>query len=108
MMAAVHVIGGLALLVFCLPLVATGPILRVIFSGMYIENNPEVAERLAAVPPEVPVAALLAIGVPLPAVMAFWLASPLMDPSMFVLTAGVLGTEFAIGKTVAEDGSPGR
>jgi uncharacterized membrane protein YraQ (UPF0718 family) len=47
------------------------------------------------------IAALLAMGVPLSAVMAFWLASPIMDPSMFVLTAGVLGTEFAIAKTIA-------
>lgn len=47
------------------------------------------------------IAALLAMRVPLAAVMAFWLASPLMDPSMFVLTAGILGLEFAIFKTVA-------
>ena len=47
------------------------------------------------------IAALLAIGVPLAPVMAFWLASPVMDPSMFVLTAGVLGVEFAVGKTLA-------
>ena len=47
------------------------------------------------------IAALLAMGVPLAPVMAFWLASPLMDPSMFVLTAGVLGFEFALAKTVA-------
>lgn len=46
------------------------------------------------------IAALLAMGVPLSAVMAFWLASPIMDPSMFVLTAGVLGIEFAIAKTL--------
>ncbi|MBR3369604.1 MAG: permease [Rhodobacteraceae bacterium] len=46
------------------------------------------------------IAALLAMGVPLAPVMAFWLASPLMDPSMFVLTAGVLGLEFAIAKTL--------
>ena len=38
------------------------------------------------------IAALLSMGVPLAAVMAFWLSSPLMDPSMFVLTAGTLGT----------------
>lgn len=50
------------------------------------------------------VAALLAIGVPLPAVMAFWLASPLMDPTMFLLTAGVLGTEFAVAKTLVAVG----
>lgn len=47
------------------------------------------------------VAALLAMGVPLAPVMAFWLASPLMDPSMFLLTVGVLGLDFALGKTLA-------
>lgn len=47
------------------------------------------------------IAALLAMGVPLSAVMAFWLASPVMDPSMFMLTTGVLGFEFAIAKTIA-------
>lgn len=46
------------------------------------------------------IAALLAMGVPLSAVMAFWLASPIMDPSMFVLTTGVIGYEFAVAKTV--------
>jgi uncharacterized protein len=50
------------------------------------------------------IAALLTMGIPLSAVMAFWLASPIMDPSMFVLTAGVLGTEFAIAKTLAAIG----
>jgi uncharacterized membrane protein YraQ (UPF0718 family) len=47
------------------------------------------------------IAALLAMGVPLPPVMAFWLASPIMDPSMFVLTVGTLGTTFALYKTAA-------
>jgi uncharacterized membrane protein YraQ (UPF0718 family) len=46
------------------------------------------------------IAALLAMGVPLSAVMAFWLASPVMDPSMFALTTGVLGFEFAVAKTI--------
>ena len=46
------------------------------------------------------IAALLAAGTPLSAVMAFWLASPLMDPAMFAITAGGIGTGFAIGKTV--------
>jgi uncharacterized membrane protein YraQ (UPF0718 family) len=50
------------------------------------------------------IAALLAMGVPLSAVMAFWLASPVMDPSMFVLTTGVMGLDFAIAKTVAAVG----
>ncbi len=47
------------------------------------------------------IAALLALGAPLGAVMAFWLASPLMDPAMFAITTGTLGWEFAIAKTVA-------
>jgi uncharacterized protein len=47
------------------------------------------------------IAALLYMGVPLAAVMAFWLASPLMDPSMFALTTGVLGAQFALFKTGA-------
>jgi uncharacterized membrane protein YraQ (UPF0718 family) len=47
------------------------------------------------------IAALLAVGAPLAAVMAFWLASPLMDPAMFVITWGELGLGFAIGKTIA-------
>jgi uncharacterized membrane protein YraQ (UPF0718 family) len=47
------------------------------------------------------IAALLSMGVPVAAVMAFWLSSPLMDPSMFMLTAGTLGLQFAIAKTIA-------
>jgi uncharacterized protein len=47
------------------------------------------------------IAALLAMGVPLGPVMAFWLASPVIDPSMFVLTAGMLGLQFAVAKTMA-------
>jgi len=47
------------------------------------------------------IAALLAAGTPLSAVMAFWLASPLMDPAMFSITAGQLGFEFALAKTAA-------
>jgi uncharacterized protein len=47
------------------------------------------------------IAALLAMGVPLGPVMAFWLASPVIDPSMFVLTAGMLGLQFAVAKTIA-------
>ena len=51
-----------------------------------------------------PIAALLAMGVPLSAVMAFWLASPIMDPSMFVLTAGMISFEFAAAKAIAAIG----
>ena len=50
------------------------------------------------------VAALLAAGAPLSAVMAFWLASPLMDPAMFAITTGSLGADFAVAKTVAAVG----
>lgn len=50
------------------------------------------------------IAALLALGAPLSAVMAFWLSSPLMDPAMFLITSGTLGSEFAIAKTVAAVG----
>ena len=50
------------------------------------------------------IAALLAVGAPLSAVMAFWLASPLMDPAMFLITAGTLGLPFAVAKTAAAVG----
>lgn len=50
------------------------------------------------------IAALLSMGVPLAPVMSFWLASPLMDPSMFLMTAGTLGSGFAIAKTAAAIG----
>lgn len=50
------------------------------------------------------IAALLAMGTPLAPVMAFWLASPVMDPAMFAMTAGTLGVGFAIGKTLAAIG----
>ncbi|MBT8416640.1 MAG: permease [Silicimonas sp.] len=50
------------------------------------------------------IAALLAVGAPLSAVMAFWLASPLMDPAMFLITAGTLGLPFAVAKTMAAVG----
>lgn len=47
------------------------------------------------------IAGLLAAGVPLAPVMAFWLSSPVMDPVMFVLTSGAIGLEFAVVKTLA-------
>jgi len=46
-------------------------------------------------------AGLLATGVPLAPVMAFWLSSPVTDPAMFAVTAATLGYGFAIGKTLA-------
>lgn len=50
------------------------------------------------------IAALLAMGTPLSAIMAFWLSSPMIDPPMFLITASALGFEFAIAKTVAAVG----
>ncbi len=47
------------------------------------------------------VAGMLSAGVPLAPVMAFWIASPIMDPEMFVLTAAILGVPFALAKTVS-------
>jgi hypothetical protein len=46
-------------------------------------------------------AGLLASGVPLAPVMAFWLASPVTDPAMFAVTAATLGSGFAVAKTLA-------
>ena len=50
------------------------------------------------------VASLLVAGVPIAPVLAFCIASPIMDPEMFILTAAGLGMEFAIVKTVAAVG----
>jgi uncharacterized membrane protein YraQ (UPF0718 family) len=50
------------------------------------------------------IAAMLAMGAPLSAVMAFWLASPLMDPAMFLITSSAMGVDFAIAKTFAAVG----
>jgi len=47
------------------------------------------------------IAAMLGAGVPLAPVMAFWIASPIMDPEMFVLTAAGIGFNFAVAKTIA-------
>jgi uncharacterized membrane protein YraQ (UPF0718 family) len=44
---------------------------------------------------------MLGAGVPLAPVMAFWIASPIMDPEMFILTAAGIGLNFAIAKTLA-------
>jgi uncharacterized membrane protein YraQ (UPF0718 family) len=47
------------------------------------------------------VAGLLASGVPLAPIMAFWLASPITDPGMLTVTAGTIGLDFALGKSLA-------
>jgi uncharacterized membrane protein YraQ (UPF0718 family) len=50
------------------------------------------------------IAAMLGAGVPLAPVMAFWIASPIMDPEMFILTAAGIGLNFTIAKTMAAIG----
>jgi uncharacterized membrane protein YraQ (UPF0718 family) len=50
------------------------------------------------------VAGLFGAGVPLAPVMAFWIASPLMDPTQFFVIAGSIGLGFAIAKALAAVG----
>jgi len=47
------------------------------------------------------VATLLISGVPLAPVMAFWIASPSMDPEMFFLSVAMLGWELAVWRMIA-------
>ena len=47
------------------------------------------------------VRSLLVAGAPLAGVMAFWIASPLMDPEIFLFTVGLLGWDLAIARLVA-------
>lgn len=47
------------------------------------------------------VAGLLASGVPLAPVMAFWIASPTMDPEIFALSVGILGWPLALARLAA-------
>lgn len=51
------------------------------------------------------IAALLRRGLPLAPVMAFWVSSPIMGPSMVIVTVGVLGLPFAVAKTLAAFGT---
>jgi hypothetical protein len=43
----------------------------------------------------------LKAGVPLSVAMAFWFASPTMDPEIFALTAGILGVPIAVARLLA-------
>ena len=47
------------------------------------------------------IAGMLAAGVPLAPVMAFCLASPLMDPETFLITTAAIGLDFAVARTAA-------
>ena len=50
------------------------------------------------------IAVLLRRGLPLAPVMAFWVSSPVTDPSMLLITAGIIGIPFAVAKTVSAFG----
>ncbi|MBL0715515.1 MAG: permease [Desulfosarcina sp.] len=49
-------------------------------------------------------AAMLRAGVPLAPVMAFCIASPVMDPEIFIITAAGISLEFAVAKTITAVG----
>ncbi|MCK5328968.1 MAG: permease, partial [Candidatus Latescibacteria bacterium] len=44
------------------------------------------------------VGALMAVGVPAPPLIAFLVSSPLMNPSLFMITGGALGWQMAIAR----------
>ena len=44
------------------------------------------------------IAGLLASGIPLAPIMAFWIASPTMDPEIFALSVGILGWPLALAR----------
>ncbi len=50
------------------------------------------------------IAVLLRSGIPLPAIFAFWIASPLMSPDIYLLTAGAVGVGFANARLVSTIG----
>lgn len=47
------------------------------------------------------IAAMLAAGIPMAPIMAFWITSPLMSPESFVLTYSILGREMAVARLTA-------
>ena len=47
------------------------------------------------------IAGLLAAGVPVAPVMAFWIASPWMNPQAFVLTSAVFDFDFAMARLIS-------
>ena len=47
------------------------------------------------------IAVLLQSGTPLSAVMAFWIASPVISPDLFLYTAGILGIDVALARFLA-------
>ncbi|NIR28249.1 MAG: permease [Gammaproteobacteria bacterium] len=51
------------------------------------------------------IATLLRRGLPLAPVMAFWVSSPIMGPSMVVVTISIIGLPFAVAKALAAFGA---
>jgi len=70
-------------------------VVAVVLAGIFGALSPFCSVSVVPV-----VAGLLAAGVPLAPVMAFWVGSPLIDPEMFLLTVGVVGLDFAVLRTV--------
>ena len=102
---APYILAGIVMTAFAVGSGATGLIARS-FTG----RQPTMILVAAAVGALTPVcgitvlpliAGLLTAGVPLAPVMAFWLSSPVTDPSMLAITAGLLGWPFALAKTIA-------
>ncbi len=86
-----------------------GGSVRRLFQGRLLTSI-LIASAIGAITPVCGVAVLplmtglLASGVPLAPVMAFWLSSPVTDPAMFATTAAMLGWQFSIGKSLAAFG----
>jgi uncharacterized protein len=72
-----------------------GPILAIVLATIVGAFSPFCSCGVIPV-----VAALLIGGVPLAPVMAFWIASPSMDPEIFFLSAGILGWDLALWRLV--------
>lgn len=47
------------------------------------------------------VGTLMAAGVPLAPIMAFWIGSPLIDPEMFIMTSAIIGLPFALARLIS-------
>ena len=102
------VIPGIVLAAWIMASGADAPIARA-FEGRVLQAV-VAASAIGAITPVCGVtvlplmAGLLAAGIPLAPVMAFWLSSPVTDPAMLATTLATLGTGFAVGKTVAAFG----
>jgi uncharacterized membrane protein YraQ (UPF0718 family) len=78
--------------------------------GVFVHREAYAVAGAAAVGATIPIcscgvipliAGMLASGVPFGPIMAFWISAPLMSPEKFILTAGVLGTHYAVARILA-------